>query len=166
MKKKTLSIVLGIVVLFVWYKVIASFFGDNSTDQVFQPQKSYDDIDFSALVFNDSIPQPHLNYRDPFLGSVNYDRKSNNARRTKKRIPSGNESSKGNSENKLKWPKISYHGFVKVHGNNSSMILLKINNQLVQISEGDHYESTLHVQKAYRDSILLEMNGDKKVFHK
>lgn len=165
MNKKVLSIILGIVVLFIWYKVIASFFGAAIEEEPFQPQQSYSTIDLSKLIANDSIPTPALNYRDPFLGKIDIQRHSPE-RKVTSSSPKESVNRPVQESKKLNWPTISYHGFVKVHGNKSSMVILKINNQLVQISEGDSYESTLHIRKAYRDSILLEMNGDKRVFHK
>lgn len=165
MNKKVLSVILGLVVLFIWYKVIASFFGANIEEQPFQPAPSYSKIDLSALIANDSIPKPKLNYRDPFLGKVDFQRHPPERKVISSR-PTQSLNRPDKTSKKLNWPTISYHGFVKVHGNKSSMVILKINNQLVQISEGDSYESTLHIRKAYRDSILLEMNGDKRVFHK
>lgn len=167
MNKKALSVILGIVVLFVWYKVISSFFGENIESEPFQQQQAYNNLDLSKIIRNDSIPEPKLNYRDPFLGEVDFHHKvhpkqnSSTEPRAKR-----NYSNNQIKQSILEWPSISYHGFVKVHGNSSSMIILKIDDQLVQINEGESYESVLKVKKAYRDSILLEMNGERKVFQK
>lgn len=167
MNKKALSVVLGIVVLFVWYKVISSFFGENIESEPFQQQQAFNNLDLSKIIANDSIPQPKLNYRDPFLGRVDFHHKV----QTKKKSSTQPKTKRNYTNNQIKqsileWPSISYHGFVKVHGNSSSMVILKIDNRLVQINEGESYESVLKVKKAFRDSILLELNGERKVYHK
>tara|TARA_B100000508_G_scaffold141096_1_gene146805 strand:- start:25658 stop:26161 length:504 start_codon:yes stop_codon:yes gene_type:complete len=167
MNKKALSVILGIVVLFVWYKVISSFFGENIESEPFQQHQAHNNLDLSKIISNDSIPQPKLNYRDPFLGKVSFHnsiqpKRNSSTQAETNRVPSNGQI----KQPTLEWPSISYHGFVKVHGNSSSMVILKVDNRLVQINEGDSYESVLKVKRAYRDSILLEMNGERRVFQK
>src|SRR5690554_5740199 len=69
MNKKVLSIILGIVVLFIWVKVFSKIFDQFSDDEYATVEApSMNVVDLSKYIKRDSLPALNLNYRDPFLG--------------------------------------------------------------------------------------------------
>lgn len=166
MNKKVLSIILGVVVLFIWVKVFSKIFDNFTDDQLMSGEATtFEALDLSAFIHKDSLPKLDLNYRDPFLGDVTFGER--------KKVKSQSQSKKHNKRViekptivNEKWPTINYHGFVRVVGSTSGTVLLKIGNTMHKTKEGEVINNELIIKKAYRDSIILTKNGKTKTFYK
>lgn len=167
MNKKVLSIILGIVVLFIWVKVFSKIFDNFSDDPLMSSEAAtFETLDLSAFIHKDSLPKLDLNYRDPFLGDVTFGER--------KRVKSQSNSQSNHHKKRIiekptideKWPAINYHGFVRVVGSTSGTVLLKIGNTMHKTKEGEVINNELIIKKAYRDSIILAKNGKTKTFYK
>lgn len=169
MNKKVLIIILSIVVLGIWFKVIAKIFNqwrDEETAVI--GVQSGEIVDLSKFIKRDTIPEPMLEYRDPFLGEKK--------RVTRKRIKNVQSNtpeirrvrnrSNGENEEITPWPQIKYHGFVKVSGTDSGTLLLKVNGQIYKVREGEQLNNEFTIKKAFRDSILIVRNEEIKTFYK
>jgi len=168
MNKKVLSIILGIVVLIIWVKVFSKIFDQFSDDEYATVEApSMNVVDLSKYIKRDSLPALNLNYRDPFLGksyhNTNKSSSQNNNSTSKnvKRV-SGEKKAVKITE----WPLIQYHGFVKVTGTSSGTLLLKVNQNLIKVREGETLDNELIVKKAFRDSIVISNNSEVKTFYK
>lgn len=166
MNKKVLSIILGIVVLFIWVKVFSKIFDNFTDDQLMSGEATtFEALDLSAFIHKDSLPKLDLNYRDPFLGDVTF-----GERKKVKSQSQSNHHKKRVIEKPVivneKWPTINYHGFVRVVGSTSGTVLLKIGNTMHKTKEGEVINNELIIKKAYRDSIILTKNGKTKTFYK
>ena len=108
--------------------------------------------------------------RDPFLDKMNYDTKIIISPTIKKSgesrsLNSSNKRSKPKIESAVKWPKINYYGFVKGAKSSSELVLIKIDNKLHKIREGDQIDN-IAIKKVYRDSIMVLMNKSLKSIKK
>src|SRR5690554_2670881 len=166
MNKKVLSIILGIVVLFIWVKVFSKIFDQFSDDEYATVEApSMNVVDLSKYLKRNSLPALNLNYRDPFLGkSYHNTNKStshndNSTSRNVKRVTVEKKEVKI-----TKWPSIQYHGFVKVTGTNSGTLLLKVNQNLINVGEGQVLGNQLIVKKACRHAIGILNKGEVKAF--
>lgn len=168
MNKKVLSIILGIVVLFIWVKVFSKIFDNFSDDQLMTGEvTNFETLDLSAFIHKDSLPELDLKYRDPFLGNVTF------GQRQKVKSQSNSQSNhhkKGIIEKPTivneKWPIINYHGFVRVVSSPNGTVLLKIGNTMHNAKEGEVINNELIIKKVYRDSIILSKNEKTKTFYK
>jgi len=168
MNKKVLSIILGIVVLFIWVKVFSKIFDNFSDDQLMSGEATtYETLDLSTFIHKDSLPNLELNYRDPFLGDVTFDER--------KTIKTQSNSHSNHNKKRVvekpiivneRWPAIHYHGFVRIVGSTSGTVLLKIGNTMHKTKEGEVINNEFIIKKAYRDSIILSRNEITKTFYK
>ena len=168
MNKKLLLIVLGIIVLGIWIKVFSKVFDQFSDDDFAMVETPISNVvDLRKYIKRDSLPELNLNYRDPFLGKSHYKKTTSNNVSQKNEASNYNRVKVGRNEKKVtEWPQIKYHGFVKVTGTNSGTLLLKINNNLLKVREGESLNNGLSVKKAYRDSIVISNNDQVKTFYK
>lgn len=168
MNKKVLSIILGIVVLFIWVKVFSKIFDQFGDDEYTSVEAStMDAIDLSKYIKRDTIPTLKLNYRDPFLGKTYQPRKVNNQPKNDNINRAPSRVNQINKEKVVKkWPQITYHGFVKVIGSKQGTVLLKVGGRMHKIREGEVINDELVISKVYRDSIKVTWNKEAKTFYK
>ena len=96
--------------------------------------------------------------RDPFLNARTKPRK------TIKSIPK--DRPRSDSKNTVSiWPNIAYFGFVKSNDQSAPLVLLKIDNRLKRLRQGERFEEIL-VKKVYRDSVLIEMGDERQTYKK
>ena len=96
--------------------------------------------------------------RDPYL----------NARTSpiKKALKIPKDRPRSNSKNtKTVWPNIAFFGFVKNNNQSAPLVLLKINNQLKRLRQGEKYEE-ITVQRVYKDSVHIKIGKETKNFIK
>lgn len=96
--------------------------------------------------------------RDPFLNT--------RIRSAKKKNEIPKDRPKSNTKNtKTIWPNIAYFGFVKRNNQSAPLVLLKIDNQLKRLRQGEEYNELL-IKKIYRDSILIQLGKETKSYVK
>lgn len=154
MKNKKFLYILLPAVLVIWgsifYKIYTSVKGTDIPESLAsmknmkeEPQEKEDT--FSLL----------LNYRDPFLGKhggvVN-----------RPAIKASDEKTK---VQKIQWPNIIYHGFIKNKSTKKVLALLEINGRESNIAAGNTIEG-VSVKKIFKDSIIVAFKGEKKTIKK
>jgi hypothetical protein len=182
MKNKPLIILLLFVVSLIWGNIIYKFIkniGNEDTDWLnneiaIQNLKipSAKELDFQLI----------LNYDDPFLVARKKNNTNKNKEeiafdkafeeeinpRSISSVNQGveirnrfNQNDKhsaitSNRVRPFKWPKISYHGVVKRTDNkNSGLLMVKFNDKLINIRQGEYFMGDFKITKCWRDSIQI-----------
>lgn len=95
-----------------------------------------------------------LNYKDPFLRSVN-GKHSNSEELERKK----GKSVKKNNRRRIAWPNLTYRGWIENH--KKTIGLLQINNKQYLVDEGLEYNGIL-IEKLYQDSIRIKKDNEVK----
>jgi hypothetical protein len=66
---------------------------------------------------------------------------------------------------KIVWPIISYKGLVKNQKSQSVIAIINVNGSEKLIKEGDKINDFMF-EKIYKDSVLIKMDGEKKIYKK
>lgn len=197
MKNKPIVISLIIAVALIWGNVIYKFIKNlgvededwNASSTVHEDLviPSPDELDFQLM----------LNYKDPFLISrkKTSHSKSNdeivlekafeevinpspsNGRVTSVQRSSSVRNNFGstsvNNQNKKRvrpyqWPDISYHGVVKKQGTqNSGLLMIKFNNAIINIRQGEYFYDDLKITRSWRDSVeIINERMETKIFYR
>ncbi|MEP2936725.1 MAG: hypothetical protein ABJM06_10020 [Gilvibacter sp.] len=96
--------------------------------------------------------------RDPFLNARTKPRKKIES------IPKDRPKSSPKNTKTI-WPNIAYFGFVKSNNQSAPLVLLKIDNRLKRLRQGERFEEIL-IKKVYRDSIQIQFGNESKVYAK
>jgi hypothetical protein len=165
MDKKIRNRILYVVVAGLWGIAIYRTFGTYlSGEQQKEMPEVFSLPPVSPALFNKDTFELLLPERDPFLGN-------SWTAVTKNEILSSSEKPKNEIKKEVpvrvekNWPAVEYFGFVKNRNKNSTLSLVKIDGRLVQLSKGEEHDGIV-VSNVYPDSILLVMEGDRKVFRK
>ena len=160
MNKKTLNIILVVLMAVIWGLVGSRLFLNanatttNASNTIIQPTTTY-----KALA-KDTFQLEYLE-RDPFLGNVGKYNISPSNTANKKSVKGANK--KGSVA--IKWPAVSYFGLVKKASNKQPLALLKVNNKTQYVKAKDVIEE-IKILKITRDSIALQFQNEKKYIKK
>ena len=157
MNKSRINKILIVALTLIWSFVGYSFFWPKNTTET--PLQNTDlalETTVKTKVKDPFILQPLA--RDPFLNARTTPRKKI------KSIPKDRQ--KSSSKNTISiWPNIAYFGFVKSNNQSAPLVLLKIDNQLKKLRQGERFEEIL-VKKVYRDSVQIQFGKEIKSFAK
>ncbi|WAC02701.1 hypothetical protein N7U66_03245 [Lacinutrix neustonica] len=164
MNRRLLNIILMVFMFAIWivviYKLFNFFKADNQTTYL---SKDVIYAESSLQTLSKDTFQLNRIDRDPFLDKVR-ERKVNVTVGKPKQKPDKKNVKKA-LNNKIsivvKWPKLRYYGTIKGINSSSELILIKIDNKLFKLREGDKLED-IALKKVYRDSIIVEMNNELK----
>ena len=161
MKSKGFTYILLIIVAIVWYNVffrIKSNFVDD--DKIFTPSNSKT---YTIPTSKKDTFDIKADYSDPFgfissqdFVSENIDAQSN--------IKENNSASINQPiEQKMFWPQIKYKGIIKEVSSEYPLCLLKVDNELFNLIEGDYFLDNLHLKKVNKDYVEIEYGTESKI---
>ncbi len=160
MNKRLLNGVLLVLMVVIWGLVLNKYFpffkSDNQNAVSIVEAKEPIMMEFSKDTFD-------LNkvLKDPFLGVTTKPKRTNSSTVKKKKVVIQKTKKKPIIKKSTKWPKFAYFGSIKGSGNRDKLVLVKINNKLMKIKQGDEVQDVL-LKKVYRDSILIKMGKETK----
>ena len=171
MNKQGLNRILIIIMITIWivvlYRLINYFSADNT---VLPINNTVATIPQSFLKFSKDTFALSLVDRDPFLGKI-YKRKPKRIRKPKQISKPNNKvntSKKPVVKRKQfihKWPNLKYFGYVKGANSTSELILIKVNNKLHKVREGDEVSEVI-IRKVFKDSIRVQLGKEVKAIIK
>jgi hypothetical protein len=164
MAKKKINIILIIVVLSLWgtvgYRALNRQFTDNEV--ILEKQSTPDNATINQ-VNKDTFKLEKIN-RDPFLNKQFQTAVAlpktviSHYKAVKKTvipiIPKGDPN--------LRWPSLSYHGYIASKERNEDLVLLTIDSKLRKLKLNDPVNG-LMVKKRYKDSIEVYFNAETRM---
>ena len=164
MAKKKINIILVIIVLSLWgtvgYRALNRHFTDNVV--ILEKQSKLDNATINQIN-KDTFELEKVN-RDPFLNkqfqtSVATSKPVISHYKVVKKtvtpsIPKGDPN--------LRWPTLSYHGYIASKERNEDLVLLTIDSKLRKLKLNDPVNG-LMVKKRYKDSIEVSFNSETKM---
>ena len=164
MAKKKINIILIIVVLSLWgtvgYRALNRHFADNGV--ILEKQNELDNATINQIN-KDTFELEKVN-RDPFLNKqfqspIARPKTIISYHKTVKKIvlptvPKGNPN--------LRWPTLSYHGYIGSKERNEDLVLLTIDSKLRKLKLNDPVNG-LVVKKRYKDSIEVYFNAETRM---
>lgn len=169
MNRRIINTILIFLMIVIWALVFNKVFKiyrpdtANQMDDFSEISQIEKDLSFSKDTFNLKKIE-----KDPFLGTVKKvrKRKVNIAKdKHKPSLKTRVQTIKKKENKKTNWPKINYFGHLKGSSSSSKLILIKIDNKLHKVREGELIDN-ISIRKVYRDSIKVHMNGDFKMIKK
>ena len=158
MKKAQLNKILIISLIVIWgvliYKYASPYF---KTHEFTAPVRVDTPADLYVLFKKDTFAL-ELSKRDPFLDTRVFKKKTPVFKPIAKKVIKKKSLEKPNV-----WPSIQYLGFVKSNASKSRLGLMRINNKLYKVRDGEKLKM-LGVIKVEEDSIQLLFEGKKKYF--
>ena len=169
MTKKLKTRLLLVVVASIWgYNIYRGYMNYQTEQLLEESNQTYNQSNFSPLMFNKDSFELDLPEVDPFL------KKSGKWSAT-----SANNSNTSASTNPImvkkdvkpivkevkSWPKVSYLGFVKNLNKQTPLCLLKINGQMIKLSKGQE-QGGIFVSTVFKDSVYLVFQGEERTFVK
>ena len=157
MSKGSINKVLIISLLLIWsvvvYQLISSFFGTTESDSTLTaiPVGS---PDFKTQK-KETFDLPEI-MRDPFLGTSFVPKNEN---------PVTVISREFINTKRDVWPSIRYYGFVRGETSNRPLILLRIDDNLQRIRQNSRVDGLI-IQQVFKDSIVIKLKNEKRIFHK
>lgn len=166
MPKKTINIILILIVLGLWgtvlYKSVNRFFSSNEAPD-FETEKGTA-FDYKQIK-KDTFELQNLDH-DPFLNRSSYN-PSVVRNETKSVIPKVIPIKKPavvKQAPQIFWPQINYYGYIKSAQKNNEMILIKINNVLYKARKNDNLEG-IEIKRIFKDSIEVNFSKTKKFIY-
>ena len=169
MTKKLKTRLLLAVVASIWgYNIYRGYMNYQTEQLLEENNQSYNQSNFSPLMFNKDSFELDLPDVDPFLKkSAKWS--STNSNSTNNTISSNPIKVKKDVKPIVKevksWPKVSYLGFVKNLDKQTPLCLLKINGQMIKLSKGQE-QGGIYVSTVFRDSVYLVFQGEERTFVK
>jgi hypothetical protein len=159
--KKTINVILIIVVLSLWgtvgYKYFNRFF--MSDEIAYDFTDAYGNTTVSIIEKDTFDLQPLA--KDPFLNKVLFKPvRSSKIVRTTPKVKIGVK-----PKVTTPFPMVHYFGYIKSKDKKEELILLKINNRLERVRLNSNV-SGLVVKKIYKDSVIVFFNKETKCFKK
>lgn len=159
--KKTINIILIIVVLSLWgtvgYKYVNRFF--MSDEIAYDFTDAYKNATVS-IIEKDTFQLQPLS-KDPFLNKEFS--KPVKLRKIIRTRPKAKIETKPKAN--IPFPLVQYFGYIKSKDKKQELILLKINNRLERVRLNSNIDG-LVVKKIYRDSVIVFFNKETKCFKK
>jgi hypothetical protein len=164
MKNKKLIYILLPLVIIVWALVIYRIF--------FVGQTIPENITTTAKpLIKDSNKEERntykliANYRDPFLGGIKQLIIETEDKETENNIENSNLRRRRTNLSRVRWPEISYGGFIEGDRDRKTTILLKISNRDYLVHEGDTIDQ-IFIKAFYTDSLIVIYNEEEKTLLK
>jgi len=149
MTKKTINIVLIVIVLAIWGKISYSFFVAPKVKDKDVP------INYPVQVKQQKAKKPFRLkdvYRDPFLGVlVKHVVKLKTTTQAKQDIHK--------AKSKLSLPKMKYYGYVKNKRTGKTLLMIKINGKMERVHLRTHYKG-IFFKRIVKDTLFVSF--DKK----
>ena len=158
MKKAQLNKILIISLIIIWGVLIYKYASPYFKKQEFIEPVRVDSPSDLYVTFKKDTFELALSKRDPFLDTRVYKKKTPVFKSTAKKVIK-----KKSLEKPKVWPGIRYLGFVKSNASKSRLGLIRINNKLYKVHDGEKLKM-LGVIKIEEDSIQLIFEGKKKYF--
>lgn len=160
MKKKYLNGILIVLLIIIWGSLIYKYFGKQNNYLPSQ-ELAYSTTDYKYIygMTKDTSALVLINF-NPFKATKRVKKQVN----LKKARPK-NQSNKTDKKTIVKWPNITYHGFVKGDSKATRLILLKIGNSLYRKREKETIKDVTLI-KAFNDSLIVRYNNNKKTIKK
>lgn len=95
-----------------------------------------------------------LNYKDPFLKTLNGKQATRELEKKKDLKPSNV------NRKRMPWPNMTYKGWIENH--KKTIGILQINNKQHLVDEGYEYDG-IYIEKLYQDSIRIRKNEEEKI---
>jgi len=158
MKNKKLTYILLPLVILVWGLVVYRFFFEGKKDSDRAPvlENKKENKEQYILI---------ANYRDPFLDHVPAIIQNDESDEKKAETNTTNLRRQRSNVTSIRWPEISYGGFIKNDKENKYTILVGIKSQNYLVNVGDTIQN-IHIKAFYRDSILIVYNNEEKTLKK
>ena len=164
MKNKKLTYILLPLVILVWGLVVYRFFFEGRKDSdripVLENKK-----EIKTEKENKEQYILIANYRDPFLDHVPAIIQNDESDEKKAETNTTNLRRQRSNVTSIRWPEISYGGFIKNDKENKYTILVGIKSQNYLVNVGDTIQN-IHIKAFYRDSILIVYNNEEKTLKK
>lgn len=155
MSKVLINRILIVIVSLIWIMVIVQFFRKENNVIIKEQNQENLIVSYSDNKDLNKKITLYLPEKDPFLGS--YSKKAAKKNSIKKRVVVKKLSIK------VRWPTIKYLGRIKKK-TGDQLALLNIQGKFIKLKQGvlnDNYK--LSVLEMYKDSVLLEKQGEKKI---
>lgn len=165
MSKKVINGVLIAFMLVIWaivFNKIFNFIGNDPVASDLSANRKI--INTSAFNFSKDTFKLKKIARDPFLEHTPVIKKNKvSPKKTTKK------SDKKKSIKKpvihTEWPKLNYYGYIRGHKSKSKLILIKIDDKLHKLREGDKIDELI-IKKVFHDSITIKKNTEIKTLYK
>ena len=164
MDKKIRNRILYIAVACLWGIAIYRTIRNHQAEELIDEQQVSTLPPVSPSRFNKDTFELELPSKDPFLGDGWKPHLKPGNRVVEPRLNT-KEQMPVPEIKQTPWPAIEYFGFVKNHNQNSTLCLLRIDNQPIKLSKGDEHNGIL-VQRTYKDSVLVMFAGETRMIHK
>ncbi|MBC8756051.1 hypothetical protein H2O64_15340 [Kordia sp. YSTF-M3] len=154
--KKYVNIVLILLTIFIWGAIGYTYFYKKETSKTntYAP-KMTTNVDFT--IRKDTFEL--IAIKNPFSSTMRVPRK---ASQTIKK----NSRKKTNIPVVVKWPSISYHGYVVQEGSSKKLGILKVNGKITRKKTQDIILNEFKIKNIYEDSIQLTYKNTLKTFQK
>ncbi|MBD3639223.1 MAG: hypothetical protein HUJ25_17840 [Crocinitomicaceae bacterium] len=170
MSKKLKTRLILLLVAGIWGYNLFRIYSNYQTEKDLEENNQvYSDLSYSPVMFNKDSFELVLPDVDPFLkkgskysGTHNTSNNKSNNLKVKK---IQRKESKKEVPQTVSWPSIKYLGFVKNHSNEDALCLIRINENMFKVSEGDE-QAGVFISGVYRDSIHLVFSGEERTFRK
>jgi len=164
MKNKKLTYILLPLVIIVWGLVVYRFFFEGKKDSDKIPLLE-NKKEIKSEIENDEQYILIANYRDPFLDHASAIIQTDESAEKKPETNTSNLRRQRSNVTSVRWPEISYGGFIKNDKENKYTILVGIKNQNYLVNVGDTIQN-IYIKAFYRDSIHIVYNNEEKTLKK
>ena len=154
MNRKYLNSVLIVFLIVIWGAVFYKYFGRKKPTKENLHSNNYTLTKINEFGIIKDTFKLELIEKDPFRAN----RKIYN---NISKAPVKKSVKKVIIDKNIKWPKISYYGFIKSHNNNTRLVLLKIDNSVYRKREKELINN-IRLVKAYNDSLIVSLNKKTK----
>lgn len=159
MNRKYLNSILIVLLIVIWGSVIYKYFGKQHTNS-----KSQEFVDASMpFEYNSKMTKDTFKLELINTNPFKVLKKIKTSIVSKPSLPKKTQKKVVNPI--IKWPTITYHGFVKGDGKTTRLILLKIENKLYRKREKETIKEVTLI-KAHNDSLIVMFNNSKKTIKK
>lgn len=164
MKNKKLIYILLPLVILVWGLVVYRFFFEGRKDSDRIPMLE-NKKEIKTEIENEEQYTLIANYRDPFLDHVPAIIQNDESDEKKAETNLTNLRRQRTNVSSVRWPEISYGGFIRNDKENKYTILVGIKNQNYLVNIGDTIQN-IHIKAFYQDSLLIVYNNEEKTIKK
>lgn len=156
--KKYLNIGLILLTIFIWGAIMYTYFYSKEVS------KNVEFLPKVTTAVNFTIRKDTFDLiaiKNPFSNSIKTTRKV--SQKTKK---STKQKKKSIIPETIKWPTISYHGYVVQEGSSKKLGILKVNGKVTKKRSNDLIMNEFEIKNIYEDSIQLLYKKTLKTFKK
>lgn len=159
MKNKTLTVILVIVVGFIWYKVFFRIKGNLEAESAEQVQLVQQKKAFLAVA-RDTF-NLKADYRDPFGNTKFQSAVVNQAPDEHQQL---SERIKPKEKEPTRWPTIKYYGQIRDRASNDPLGIISIDGFKHNMRKGEQVYDGILIRTIGRDSIVIRYKKETKTF--